>query len=73
MVVPDTQENLMKCICGGCPTYNDCMRDGMQGMFCARAESDCELAERGCICGECPLKSEYMLTGMYYCKNGAAS
>ena len=42
MKVPDTQENLMKCICGSCPTYNQCMKDKMQGFFCAREKSDCE-------------------------------
>ncbi|MBE0429322.1 MAG: DUF2769 domain-containing protein [Thermoleophilia bacterium] len=71
MKVPDTKENLEKCICMGCPTHNDCMKERMQGLFCSRGKSDCELDKQGCICGECPVKSEYMLAGMYFCVNGA--
>ncbi|MCJ7472557.1 MAG: DUF2769 domain-containing protein [Actinobacteria bacterium] len=71
MKVPDTQENLMKCICGSCPSHNQCMKDKMQGLFCAREKSDCEIEKKGCICGQCPLFSEYGLENLYYCINGA--
>jgi len=71
MKVPDNQENLMKCICGSCPTYNQCMKDGMQGLFCSRGKSDCKIEKTGCLCGQCPLFSEYGLEGLYYCINGA--
>ena len=72
MKVPDTKENLMKCICGKCPTHNACMKERMQGLFCARGKSDCELTRAGCICGECPISTEYRLSGTYYCELGAA-
>ncbi len=71
MKVPDTKENLMKCICGSCPSYDQCMKDKMQGLFCARGKSDCEIEKKGCICGQCPLSSEYSLENLYYCINGA--
>ncbi len=29
--VVDSQESLRKCICGGCPTHNQCMKDKMEG------------------------------------------
>jgi len=70
--VADTQENMQKCICGTCPTHDQCMKDRMQGLFCARAKSDCELTKNGCLCGACPVASEHKLDKMYYCEIGAA-
>lgn len=70
MKVLDTVENLKKCICGGCPSYNDCMKTGMQGLFCARGKTDCELERLGCICSKCPISSDYHLFGGYYCATG---
>lgn len=72
MKVPNTKENLMKCICMNCPTHNECMKKGMEGLFCARGKAKCELKRQGCICGECPLSSEYQLSNTYYCDIGAA-
>jgi len=70
--VPDTQENIQKCICGGCPSYSQCMRDKDEILYCARAKSNCEIAKNGCLCGACPLTSEFNLNKMYYCEIGAA-
>jgi hypothetical protein len=72
MKVADTKENLMKCICMKCPTHNKCMKDKMEGLFCARGKTTCELEKNGCLCGECPVASENDLEGMYYCEKGAA-
>ena len=72
MKVPDTKEDWAKCICMNCPTENECMKTRMQGLFCARGETNCDLERQGCICGECPISSEYQLTGGYYCDVGAA-
>jgi hypothetical protein len=65
-------ESMKKCICGGCPSHNQCMKDNMQGLFCAKGKSSCEFDKNGCICGSCPLASEYRLDKMYYCEIGAA-
>lgn len=70
--VPDIQETLQKCICGGCPSYNQCMKDNMEALFCARGKSSCEFSKEGCICGACPLTPEYSLDKMYCCEIGAA-
>ena len=70
--VADNQENLKKCICGGCPTYGQCMKDKMEGLFCAKGKSSCELEKNGCLCGACPVASENKLDKMYYCESGAA-
>ena len=70
--VPDTKENLMKCICGSCPSHDQCMKDKMEGLFCARGKASCEFDKQGCICGTCPLTPEFGLDKMYYCETGAA-
>ncbi len=70
--VPDTKENLMKCTCGACPSHDQCMKDKMEGLFCARGKSTCAVTRNGCICGGCPVASDYDLDKMYYCETGAA-
>lgn len=72
MKVSDNEENLLKCLCTGCPTYNDCMKEKMEGLFCARDKTDCDFDKQGCLCGECPVAGDYQLSGMYYCETGAA-
>jgi ferredoxin-NADP reductase len=67
LIVPDTQENLMKCICGQCLTYNQCMKDKIEGLYCVRKDSDCDIEIMGCICGQCPIFTDYKLDKFYYC------
>jgi glucose/arabinose dehydrogenase len=71
-MVPYTKENADRCLCPGCPTLNECMRNRNQHLFCARGKTECELERKGCLCGECPIESEYGLTDFYYCTEGAA-
>lgn len=73
MQVKNTQDNLQKCICGGCPTYDECMKGGAEGLFCARQKSNCDFEKKGCTCGECPMTTENNLSGGYYCESGVAS
>lgn len=56
----------------GLSTHDQCMKDKMEGLFCARMKTSCELAKNGCICGACPVASEYKLDKMYYFEIGAA-
>ena len=72
MRVPDSKENWEKCICGDCPSMNDCMKQGSEGLFCARGKTGCAFERKGCICGECPVTSEFKLSGLYFCETGAA-
>ena len=72
IIVPYTKENANRCLCPGCPTLNECMRNMNQRLFCAGGKTDCELEKKGCLCGECPIESEYSLTSFYYCAEGAA-
>lgn len=70
MKVPDTKENMMKCICMKYPTHNVCMKEKMEGFFCSKGKATCELKEMGCICADCALWAEYKLNVPYYCVNG---
>ena len=69
--VPNTQDNMEKCICGDCPSFNQCMADKEEGFYCAEAKSACEFGKNGCLCGMCPLTAEFALEKMYYCETGA--
>jgi len=71
-IVPYTSENCEKCLCPTCPTFDECMRNRDERLFCSRGKSECEIERKGCLCGECPVESEYGLTGFYYCYFGAA-
>ena len=65
--VPDTPENMARCICGGCPSY-----PAEGGFFCAKGKSDKEISKRGCVCGSCTLFTTYGLADGYYCVAGIA-
>lgn len=65
--VPDTREMLQKCICGGCPSYDQCMRNKQEALYCARHKSACEFERRDCLCGACPLAAEFDLDKLFYC------
>jgi len=85
MPVPDTEENMKKCICKSCPTYSSCMGDAGEGLFCAAGKSGCEIDKKECVCESCPIDKEYNLTAnldlmekmilkmnQFYCENGPA-
>lgn len=65
--VPDTPENMSRCICGDCPSY-----PGDGGFFCAKGKSEHEIRRRGCMCADCMNFKEYGLADGYYCADGAA-
>lgn len=67
--VPNTQKNADRCLCRGCPTYNECMRDNNERIYCSRGNTDCEFDEIDCLCGSCPVWHEYGLKSFYYCKS----
>jgi hypothetical protein len=70
--IPDTAENNTKCICGGCPSYTDCMQDKNELLYCSRGKTECEVTKNGCMCEDCPLFAEFGLKELYYCISGAA-
>lgn len=72
MSVEDSPANAEMCLCPGCPTYNECMRDAGELLFCARGATGCGPRAVSCICGDCPVWQENSLTGHYFCMQGAA-
>lgn len=65
----DNQENMDKCTCGSCPMHNDCNKEKMEGLFCAKGVSNgCDMDEsKGCICGDCSVFSENSLSVGFFC------
>ncbi len=71
--VPDAEENYQACYCPGCPTYNQCMGQKEERLFCSRGRTDCPLTKLGCECGECDVAIKYALSRNYSCDNGPAA
>ncbi|NLE73561.1 MAG: DUF2769 domain-containing protein [Actinobacteria bacterium] len=65
--VPDTPENMQRCICADCPSY-----PGEGGFYCAKGKSALPVTEVGCTCGDCAVFKDYGLQDGYYCVAGAA-
>lgn len=67
------EDNLNKCVCINCPSYNECMKEGEELLYCSKevGKSTCEFEKKGCICGTCPVQIENGLTSGYYCSTGA--
>ncbi|MGZ7047383.1 MAG: DUF2769 domain-containing protein [Methanobacterium sp.] len=72
IIVPDIDKNANRCLCPGCPTHNECMKNNEEKIFCSRGKTECNPEEKGCLCGTCPVEQEYGLNDFYYCINGAA-
>jgi hypothetical protein len=80
MMAKMTDEQKMKamnankalCICGGCPSYNDCAKDNGESLYCSLgASSSCIKEAPVCICGGCPVTSKMGLKNQYFCTKGS--
>jgi len=61
-----------KCICPGCPTYNQCAKNGKELLFCATGKSFmCISDDKGCICPTCPVTPEYGMKYKDFCLKGS--
>jgi len=58
------------CVCGRCPTYNDCMKGKKEAMFCWNGKSSCKPPKKGCLCQTCPVTPMMGLKHGIYCVNG---
>ncbi|MFA6594528.1 MAG: DUF2769 domain-containing protein [Candidatus Buchananbacteria bacterium] len=72
MTIQNTEENVGRCICGQCSSYNDYLKNKRELLFCAAGKASCELKKSGCLCGSCPIATEYNFNGGYCCIDGAA-
>jgi len=70
MNVEDTVDNSEQCVCPGCPTYDRCMSDASEALYCARSETVCEPEAKSCLCGGCPVWAVSGLEEYYYCLRG---
>jgi hypothetical protein len=73
MTVDNTPENAELCTCPACPTYNACMREAGELLFCARGKSGCSVSAVSCACGGCTVWGRNQLSSYYFCTKGAAS
>jgi len=69
-IVPNNEQNTKKCLCPGCPVYNECMKNNDELLFCARGRANCEFEKWGCKCPKCPIEFEYKIVGAFYCEKG---
>lgn len=66
-----TEENKALCVCGRCPTYDDCAKGKKEILYCITGRSACTLTKTGCICPSCPATPVLGLKHAYYCTNGS--
>ncbi|MDO8669495.1 MAG: DUF2769 domain-containing protein [Candidatus Buchananbacteria bacterium] len=71
MKVENNPGNQAKCVCPNCPSYDECMEEKKELLFCSVGATACSMEQKGCICGSCPIKIENGLSSGYYCVSGA--
>ncbi|MDD1678164.1 MAG: DUF2769 domain-containing protein [Methanomicrobiales archaeon] len=59
------------CLCPGCPTYNACMKEKTERLFCVLGKSACIVSMKACLCPGCPVTSKMGLTMTFYCAEGS--
>jgi hypothetical protein len=60
------------CICGSCPSYNDCAKDKGELLYCSLGASpSCITEAPACICGACPVTTKMGLKNQYFCTKGS--
>lgn len=69
-LVEDTAENRSRCLCPGCPAYNECMEKNGEILYCSTGSTGCELEKWGCHCPRCPIQLENKMVGLFYCEKG---
>jgi hypothetical protein len=61
-----------RCICSRCLTYNECMRETGDLLYCCIGRSPvCTFERKGCICPMCPVKDLLGLQNTYHCTLGS--
>ncbi len=60
------------CACRECPTYNECMREKDELLFCFGGKSlSCTFEKKGCLCPTCPVTGLAGLSKVYFCIRGS--
>ena len=64
--------NKSLCICGGCPSYNDCAKEKGEALYCSLGASPtCITNASVCICAGCPVTPKMGLKNQYFCTKGS--
>jgi hypothetical protein len=60
------------CICGKCPTYNSCMKENHELLYCFTGKSTCrDIPKKACICPTCPISRALEFKHAYFCVSGS--
>ncbi len=59
------------CICQNCPTYNQCMAENNEALFCILGKANCTVDLGECLCSQCPSHSNFELKHESYCVEGS--
>lgn len=70
MKMIDSMKDL--CICGDCPSYNDCASEANELLYCVLGKSpSCITDEIICTCPDCPVTDQMGLEYEFFCTRGA--
>ncbi|WP_292349895.1 DUF2769 domain-containing protein [Methanoregula sp. PtaU1.Bin006] len=68
------RKNRARCICGTCPTYNECMRAAESLLFCVVGKAEnCTFDPKDCLCPTCPVIKTLGLKRAFSCIRGSAA
>jgi hypothetical protein len=71
--VPKNEKTMIQCICNACPSYNECMRGEVLGVFCSLGDAgSCVQNIETCNCQECSISSEFNFSSEKHCEIGSA-
>ncbi|OPX60173.1 MAG: hypothetical protein A4E25_00639 [Methanobacterium sp. PtaB.Bin024] len=59
------------CICRNCPSFNQCMEEDKEALFCILGKSSCDVTIAECNCLECPAHSNFDMRHKSYCVEGS--
>jgi hypothetical protein len=59
------------CICRTCPSFNQCMDENKEGLFCILGKSSCQVDIVECKCLECPAHNNFEMKNDSYCVEGS--
>jgi len=65
------ERNRGLCSCPKCPTYNDCMKEKQDRMYCWTGKSPCTVNPTGCLCPACPVAALMGYSHASYCTGGS--
>ncbi len=59
------------CVCRNCPTFDQCMDENKEALFCILGKSSCNVDILDCKCLECPAHSNFDMRYGSYCIEGS--